>query len=308
MPKRRHSSAPIGLIGLGLMGNAMAERLIKSKHEVVGYDISRAACRGFIKLKGQLARGGTEILQRCDRVLLSLPSSRITRQVLREVAGSFRYGHVIIDTSTGDPADAQEFSTRLSPFGALYVDATVSGNSTQLRRGDVVALVGGSRHGFNRCAPLLKTFAKRIIHTGPVGSGAQMKLVTNLVLGLNRAALAEGLAFARLLGLDGVDTLRILRESMAYSRIMDTKGEKMLRNDFRPQARLSQHLKDVRLMLAASRKCRARLPLTEVHGKILRLAEKAGLGGLDNSAIIKVIAQTNAKPRPNFTSVSRRER
>jgi 3-hydroxyisobutyrate dehydrogenase-like beta-hydroxyacid dehydrogenase len=80
---------------------------------------------------------------------------------------------------------------------------------------------------------------------------------------------------------------------MAYSRIMDVKGEKMLRGDFKPQARLSQHLKDVRLMLAAANKARTKLPLSETHKKILAAAEAAGLGALDNSAIIRVIG----KPR-----------
>jgi 3-hydroxyisobutyrate dehydrogenase-like beta-hydroxyacid dehydrogenase len=116
-----------------------------------------------------------------------------------------------------------------------------------------------------------------------------MKLVTNLVLGLNRAALAEGLVFGKSLGLDGKQTLHALRSTMAYSRIMDTKGKKMLRNDFKPQARLSQHLKDVRLTLKTAKRAQQKLPLTETHRKLLQQAEAAGLGPLDNSAIIRVI-------------------
>ena len=118
-----------------------------------------------------------------------------------------------------------------------------------------------------------------------------MKLVTNLVLGLNRAALAEGLAFGRALGLPGEQTLAILRESMAYSRIMDAKGQKMLRRNFKPQARLSQHLKDVRLMLSAAAVAGARLPLSETHRRLLERAESAGFGHLDNSAIILVMGR-----------------
>jgi 3-hydroxyisobutyrate dehydrogenase-like beta-hydroxyacid dehydrogenase len=116
-----------------------------------------------------------------------------------------------------------------------------------------------------------------------------MKLVTNLVLGLNRAALAEGLAFASAFGCDVQQTLEILRTSMAYSRIMDTKGEKMIQSDFQPQAKLSQHLKDVRLMLEAAADAGMQLPLTETHRRLLEQAEAAGLGDLDNSAIIEVI-------------------
>jgi 3-hydroxyisobutyrate dehydrogenase-like beta-hydroxyacid dehydrogenase len=183
------------------------------------------------------------------------------------------------------------FSKQLATIGASYIEATISGNSDQVRRGEVLVMVGGDASAFKRCEKIFTTFAARTIRTGDVGSASRMKLVTNLVLGLNRAALAEGLVFARALKLDGDQTLEILRNSMAYSRMMDVKGEKMLRGDFKPQARLSQHLKDVRLMLAAATKARTKLPLSETHRKILSAAESAGLGDLDNSAIIRVIGR-----------------
>src|SRR5205085_1929779 len=121
------------------------------------------------------------------------------------------------------------------------------------------------------------------------------KLVTNLVLGLNRAALAEGLVFAEKMGLDLEQTLHLLRESMAYSRIMDSKGEKMVRGDFTPQASLSQHLKDVRLMLSAAERAEIASPLTQTHQRILEAAERLGLGALDNSAIVRAIAANLGK-------------
>ena len=109
---------------------------------------------------------------------------------------------------------------------------------------------------------------KQAIYVGPCGSGARMKLVSNLVLGLNRAALAEGLVFAQALGVDGEAALQVLINSMAYSRTMDTKGQKMIQGDFRTQARLSQHLKDVRLILEAAAEAGQSLPLTEVHRQL----------------------------------------
>ena len=114
-----------------------------------------------------------------------------------------------------------------------------------------------------------------------------MKLVVNLVLGLNRAVLAEGLSFARKTGVSPERALEILKCSAAYSRVMDTKGRKMLRSDFKPQARLSQHLKDVRLILSFGKKFGAKLPLSAQHRKLLELVDTAGGGDLDNSAIIQ---------------------
>jgi 3-hydroxyisobutyrate dehydrogenase-like beta-hydroxyacid dehydrogenase len=116
-----------------------------------------------------------------------------------------------------------------------------------------------------------------------------MKLVTNLVLGLNRAALAEGLAFAASIGLDPALSLSVMRGSLAYSSIMDTKGERMIRGDFSPDARLSQHLKDVRLIVDTGHHAGLPMPLSAAHRTVLEEAEAAGYGELDNSAIIKVL-------------------
>ncbi len=115
-----------------------------------------------------------------------------------------------------------------------------------------------------------------------------MKLVTNLVLGLNRAALAEGLAFAEATGVDPRAALEVLRGSAAYSRQMDAKGEKMLAGEYAPVARLSQHLKDVQLMLASAAASGLELPLSRTHRELLERAESAGWGNLDNSAIRRV--------------------
>ena len=122
-----------------------------------------------------------------------------------------------------------------------------------------------------------------------------MKLVSNLVLGLNRVALAEGLVFARTLGIDLEAALQVLIGSMAYSRIMDTKGRKMIEGDFRTQARLSQHLKDIRLILAAAAAAGQELPLTEAHRRLLEAAESAGFGDADNSAIIRAFDRKSAE-------------
>ncbi len=122
-----------------------------------------------------------------------------------------------------------------------------------------------------------------------------MKLVVNLVLGLNRAALAEGLAFAASCGIDAQQALDVLRAGVSYSAVMDTKGPKMVAHDFSPQARLSQHLKDVRMILDLATKQTLPLPLSSTHRHILELAEKMGLGSLDNSAILKVYEEERAK-------------
>ncbi len=277
-----------GLIGLGLMGEAMAARLRGAGHRVMGFDIQSRCCAQLKALGGEVAPDAGAVLGQCDIVLLSVPSHSEVDVLLAENVKRLRPGQLIVDTTTGAPEAAIGIAARLAELGVAYLDATISGSSAHVRQGDVLWMVGGERAEFDRCADLFRCIGREAIYTGPTGSGSKMKLVTNLVLGLNRAALAEGLAFASRLELDATQTLAVFRASAAYSRIMDSKGEKMIEGDFTPVARLSQHLKDVKLILEAGSISGARLPLSETHLELLKEAEAAGLGQLDNSAIFRV--------------------
>ncbi|MBS0208043.1 MAG: NAD(P)-dependent oxidoreductase [Planctomycetes bacterium] len=282
---------PVGIVGLGLMGAALAERLLAAGYDVRGYDRDAVRVAEFVQRGGVASPSAALLAAECEPILLSLPDESIVRAVLGELGSSLAPGATIVDTSTGDPRAAEALGAELAARGIQYLDATISGSSAQLRSGDVLMMVGGAADAFREVQPLLDAIVRQVMHTGPCGSGAKLKLVTNLVLGLNRAALAEGLAFAGALGLDLHRALEVLQASMAYSRIMDTKGQKMIDRDFTPQARLSQHLKDVRLMLAAAQDLPARLPLSQLHAQLLAEAEAAGLGSLDNSAIIEVFSR-----------------
>lgn len=265
----------LGIIGMGLMGSAV----LKMTGASCGWDVDASRCVN--------AATAQEVFEQCDAVFLCLPNSDIARDVVRGV--TLKAGQIIIDTTTGDPQEMAVLGAELAAQGVHYLDATVSGSSVQLQQRDVLVMAGGDEGAFERCREWLACFAREVVHVGPCGSGAKMKLVTNLVLGLNRAALAEGLAFAQQLDLDLAQTLDVMRRSMAYSRIMDTKGEKMITQDFTPQAKISQHLKDVRLMLAAST---IPLPLSEVHRELLEKAEGLGYGEADNSAVIQAILKS----------------
>jgi 3-hydroxyisobutyrate dehydrogenase-like beta-hydroxyacid dehydrogenase len=276
----------IGMLGLGLMGQAMAGRLLAQGWSVFGTDIEPRRLAEFEAAGGRVAENAREMASRCDLVLLSLPDHSVVSEVIGQIGSCLRAGQFILDTTTGDPRAAQARSAELTELGIDYLDAAISGSSVQVAQGEVLVMCGGRREAFDQCQRLLACLAREVIWTGPSGTGAQMKLVSNLVLGLNRVALAEGLVLAESLGLDARQTLSVLQRSMAYSRIMDTKGDKMIAGDFAPQARLAQHLKDVRLMIEASP---VTLPMSERHRQILERAVSMGLAELDNSAVIQAI-------------------
>ena len=277
----------IGLIGLGLLGSSLAERLLAAGFDVLGFDLDAERRGGLVRLGGQALESAAAVAASARRIVLSLPTTDIVELVVKEIDSSLAPGHVIIDTTTGDPRRTSATGRRLDERGVKYLDATVSGSSEQARRGDVIVMAGGAKPTFDANQDIFRAFARQSFHVGPWGSGARMKLVSNLVLGLNRAALAEGLAFATAIGVEKRMALEILCASPAYSRIMDTKGVKMVEEDFTAQARLSQHLKDVRLILEVAAAAGAHLPLSTAHRGLLEAAEAAGYGELDNSAIIR---------------------
>jgi 3-hydroxyisobutyrate dehydrogenase-like beta-hydroxyacid dehydrogenase len=218
----------------------------------------------------------------------------VVAQVLDEIFEHLRPGQYVIDTTTGKPSEMAAFGKRLAERGVRYLDATVAGSSAQVRARQVTVLVGGEAAAFESCLKVLAPFAARCFHVGPHGAGAKFKLVHNLVLGLHRAVLGEALAFAEALDLDLGTVLDVLKQTPAYSCVMDSKGRKMVEGDFTPQATLSQHLKDVRLMLAEAAEHRLELPLTRLHETLLLGVEAAGLGGSDNSAIISAFRGRSA--------------
>ncbi len=280
-------SDPVGLIGLGLLGSAIAERLLRAGFPVIGHDIHPDRCREFAALGGEVARDNADVARRCRRIVLSLPDSRAVSAVVAELQPHLAPDALLIDTTTGDPTKTALLAEELAGHRIAYVDATVGGSSEQARRGELIVLAGGTAEDVADAHDVLAAFTRRVFHVGPCGSGARMKLVLNLVLGLNRAVLAEGLAFARACGVDPALALEVLRDGPAYSRVMDTKGQKMLSGDFTPQARLAQHLKDVRLIVEAAALRDAKTPFSELHRDVLQALVEHGHGELDNSAVVK---------------------
>ena len=277
---------PIGVVGLGLMGGALAERFRAAGLYVVGYDPRDECCQRLAAIGGEPVGSTCDVFAATRTVVFSLPNSDIVREAMT-AAGHSLAGATIIDTTTGEPDATEAMGRHLEELGCDYLDATLTGSSAQARAGEVVVTAGGPAEVFKRAEPLFRLFAARWFHVGGWGSGARTKLVVNLVLGLNRAALAEGLAFARRCGLDTGAVLEILRSGVAYSRAMDAKGRKMIDGEFAPQAKLSQHLKDVRLILSEGGKNGATLPFSTRHESLLAELVERGFGECDNSAVIR---------------------
>jgi 3-hydroxyisobutyrate dehydrogenase-like beta-hydroxyacid dehydrogenase len=278
----------IGFIGLGLLGTALATRLARAGFHLFGYDPDGAAVARFEALGG-LALGSTEeVARRVRRMMWSLPNPAEVRGAVNAVEAALERGAIIMDTTTGDPAEVEAHAARFAQRGVAYLDCEIGGSSRQAAAGEAIVICGGDAAAFNECRDVLNAITGCVFHTGPAGTGSRMKLALNIAIGLHRAVLAEALGFAEANGIDPATALAILKSGPAYSRAMDVKGEKMLSRDFTPEARLAQHLKDVRLILATGRAAGARLPLSAVHHELLIEAVERGWGTRDNSAVIEL--------------------
>ncbi len=213
----------------------------------------------------------------------------------------------MIDTTTARPEDSAEIAAELENRGIAFLDASLSGTSKMAWSRDLVAMVGGRAEDFERAQPVLDAISRKSYHLGPGGAGARTKLIVNLVLGLNRLALAEGLVLGMKAGMDMDILLAVLKDGAAYSKGMDQKGEKMIRGDYRPEARIRQHHKDVRLILEQGQRFGAPMFLTSVMDQILQAAETGGLSDMDNSTVIEVLRRFAGIPSAEDATSSRGE-
>jgi 3-hydroxyisobutyrate dehydrogenase-like beta-hydroxyacid dehydrogenase len=286
-----HTVSAVGIIGLGLVGSAIAQRLRGAGYTCVGFDIAVQACERFAAAGGKVATSARDVGQKAPVLITAVFDTNDVLKVIEGPNGALEGGtpRVVIDCSTGDPELLTWFADRLRTRGIGFIEAPLSGSSAQIAAGEATMLLGGDAAAIAAHAALLDAIAPRRLHAGGTGMGARAKLATNLVLGLNRAAFAEGLVFAEKLGIAPEKFLELVLASPARSDAAAVKGPLMASGDFAPQSRIRQHLKDVDLMLEHARRAHQRLPLSEAHAELMRAAIEAGDGDLDNAAIVRQI-------------------
>lgn len=278
----------IGIIGLGLMGTAFAERLIAAGRAVTGFDVDADRCVAF-EAHGRVTCSIEDMVQRSDPIIISVFD---TGQVEEVVDGGLLPAcgtgteRIVVCTSTCDPDRIAALAQRVEGRGLRFLEMPISGTSEQVRQGQAVGLMGGDPAVAEDVAGVLDAIVGTRLHVGAAGNGGRTKLAVNLILGLNRLALAEGLIFAERLGLDPEAFLHVARQCASYSQVMDTKGPKMVRGEFSPEGRVRQTLKDVRLMLEQAERLGQQLPLATLSAELLAACQRNGEGDLDNSAVM----------------------
>ena len=291
-------SARVGVIGLGLMGSVLAQRLIDAGYSVLGFDTDLEKRASVEKIGGTFASTHADIARRCSAIFISVFNTEQVEAVVEDKllpALGLNENKLILCTSTCDPERMAALAARILPSGLQFIEAPVSGTSEQVRQGRGVGLIGGDAATIAEASHFLDAIFYSYFHMGPVGNGGRAKLAINLILGLNRLALAEGLVFAERMGLDPKSFLEVARQAASYSQVMDTKGPKMVRGDFAPEGRARQTLKDVHLILQQAHRLGQQLPLASLNADVLEACLRSGEGDLDNSVVISEIRRRSSK-------------
>jgi len=290
---------PVGIVGMGLLGSAVAGVLIQAGYQVIGCDVVPERVAVLTKQGGRPGGSPKEVARLAGVVFTVLPTLVSVEEAIAGPGGVLEGAGAdttIIQMSTISPSLATRMEEATKARGAAFLDAPVSGTSSMVARRDCVVTVGGDRAAFERCLPVLDALAKRVFHVGPCGMGSYLKLVTNLIMGLNGMVLAEGLTLARAAGLDPVQTLEILRHGAAASKILEVRGPLMVEGRFDPLMKIDLFLKDIRLMLDAGQELNVPLPLTGMMQQLYTAALAGGQAKEDLSGIIRLYEEMAGLP------------
>jgi len=290
----------VGIVGVGLMGQAFAHHLLRAGFAVQGFDVDakrmdELAGRGGIPMDSPAAAA-----RGVGWILTSLPTSEIVRDAVlgpQGIAEGAAAGTILADATTARPQDSERLGAELAGRGIRFLDAAVSGTSAMAWQKDLIIIAGGAPEDFEACGPYFRAISRAAYRMGPVGSGTLTKLIINLILAGNRLALAEGLVLGMKAGMDGESLLGVLQDAACSSKTMLDKGPKMLHGEYAPEGLVRISLRDSRLMLEEGSRLGAPMLLTSLWSQVVQAASQRGLAERDSVAFIEVLREMAGLPR-----------
>jgi 3-hydroxyisobutyrate dehydrogenase-like beta-hydroxyacid dehydrogenase len=287
----------VGFIGLGIMGSRQAASLRRAGFELTVFNRTRErADEWAAKHDGHMADTPRAVAERSDVVITMVVDGAQVEEMLLGENGAVhgaRAGTLFVDMSTIGPADARRLAAELEERGHRFVDAPVTGSSPKAEDGTLTIMAGGSDEDMARAMPLFEAMGELIVHVGPVGTGQQVKVLSNAVSAVNCATLAQALAVGSRADVNLEALLQVMAGGSANSTMLQLKGEPMLAHDYTPLFKLDHMLKDVRLCLEEAREAGAAFPAAALAGELYAAAAGRGFGEQDFAAVLEVIEGLN---------------
>jgi 2-hydroxy-3-oxopropionate reductase len=287
----------IGFIGLGIMGRPMALNLVRAGYLLVVHNRTREKEKEIVSEGAESARTPRAVAEAADLVITMLPDSPDVEAVYfgdEGVLAGAREGQLLIDMSSIAPAVTRAVASHASEVGAAALDAPVSGGDVGAREGTLSIMVGGPDDAFERARPLFDVLGKTVVHMGEAGAGQTAKACNQILVAVTIEAVSEALVLASKAGVDPERLIEVLSGGLAGNKVMEVRRRNFLEHDFTPGFKLELHHKDLGIALRTARELGVYVPSTALVDQMLAELVATGDGGLDHSALLKVIEQGSA--------------
>jgi len=281
----------ISVIGLGLMGNAIATRLIKAGYQVRGFDIVKKQMQDLVPMGLKPVQSSKEAAKGADLIMLSLPTWNSLLEAVEGKGGiveGVQRGQIVMDISTSPPWESKALGERLAKKGIEWVDAPISGSAAQTRMGNMVFMLGGKKSIFEKVKPVLDRIAKKTVYVGKSGDGAALKLVVNHILFLNQAAAIEGLVLGLKAGLNPDVMFTVITSGAASSDLLIARGKDMINGNFSPKGQVAVAIKDLALSLETAKQLGVVLPVGALYHQLLLKAHYNGWDREDATSVMRI--------------------
>jgi 3-hydroxyisobutyrate dehydrogenase len=280
----------VAILGLGTMGAGMATNLLKAGFVLTVYNRTEAKTKDLVTQGARFASTPADAVRGASIVISMLADDAASREVWLGSDGALdtaKEGTVLVESSTVSPAWIAELAAAAEQHGTDLLDAPVTGSRTQAEAGQLSFLVGGKAETLQSASPVLKAMSKEIVHLGPVGSGAKMKLINNFLCGVQIASLAEGLTWIERSGLDQEKALSILKSGAPGSPVLGAISARMVTHDYSVNFLLRLMTKDLLYAQTEATRCNVDLKTAEVARSLFETAIAQGFGDDDMSSVIE---------------------
>ncbi len=282
----------VAILGLGTMGGGMAANLLKAGFSLTVYNRTAAKAEPLISAGARLASSPADAAKGAAVIISMLADDAASRSVWLGRDGALEaaeHGAVLIESSTVSPAWVAELADLAANHGAELLDAPVTGSRTQAGAGQLSFLVGGSEAALKAATPILQSMSKEIVHLGPVGSGAKLKLINNFLCGVQIASLAEGLTWIERSGLDPEKSLAILKAGAPGSPLLGAISARMTSHNYEVNFLLKLMAKDLQYAHAEAARSDVELTTAKVARSLFEAAIAKGYGEADMSSVIEFL-------------------
>lgn len=284
----------IGFVGLGIMGMPMAKNLMKyTDVELYVYDINNDAVDRAVRC-GAKASSLEEIGKKCNVIFLILPNGMIVQNVIfgeHGIAKFLETNSIIVDMSSVTPQESRNCALKLSEKGVRFLDAPVSGGEPKAIDGTLAFMVGGKESDFQEIYHLLKYMGASAVHVGPVGAGSVAKLVNQIIVNLNIAAVSEAFVLGTKAGCDPVKIFEAIQHGLAGSAVLDAKIPLIVSRNFKPGGKISINHKDIKNALATAHELNAPVPFTSQLFEIFQTMKVHGYMDMDHGFLVHYFEQ-----------------